>query len=83
MFTEYFSEMVLDISLFREEAGADLNVIRRSQAARFDDPLVVENIIDKDKQWRERRFIGDKLNAARKTCSKAVGVKMKNKVSLI
>merc|ERR1712226_1793670 len=39
----------------------------------------VEHIIEKDKQWRNKRYIGDKLNAAKNTCSKVIGAKMKKK----
>jgi len=71
--------MVLDIALFREETGGNPDVVRASQKARYSSVEAVEHIIEKDKQWRNKRYIGDKLNAAKNTCSKVIGAKMKKK----
>lgn len=44
--------MVLDIQLFREEQGGDPEVIRKSERERYQDPAVVDKVVEADKLWR-------------------------------
>ena len=73
--------MVLDIGLFREETGGNPLMIRDSQCVRYARVEDVDEVIEKDKLWRIKRFNGDKLNGARNICSKVIGNKKKNKVN--
>lgn len=43
----------LDINWFRTEKGHDPNVIRKSLERRFRSPTLVDDIIEKDKEWRK------------------------------
>jgi seryl-tRNA synthetase len=47
---------MLDINLFRVEKGHDPERIRESQRKRFARVELVDEIIDLDKKWRERKF---------------------------
>ena len=44
--------MVLDIAMFREKKGGDLNRIRESERRRFADPANVDLVVALDEQWR-------------------------------
>jgi seryl-tRNA synthetase len=44
--------MVLDIDLFREEKGGNLEVIRKSQQNRYKDVKLVDAVINADEEWR-------------------------------
>lgn len=43
----------LDINLFRAEKGGNPDLVRQSVVKRFKDPKIVDDIIAKDKHWRE------------------------------
>lgn len=47
---------MLDINLFREEKGNNPEIIRESQRRRFANVEIVDEIIDLDKKWRERKL---------------------------
>ena len=49
--------MVLDIDLFRTEKGGDPEKMRENQRKRFKSVELVEFIVEKDNQWRQREFI--------------------------
>ncbi|WZZ01330.1 hypothetical protein YC2023_073658 [Brassica napus] len=52
---------MLDINLFREEKGNDPEIIRDSQRKRFASVDLVDEIIELDKEWRQRQFEVDNL----------------------
>ena len=42
----------LDINWFRADKGFDPEIIRKSLERRFRDPKLVDQIIEKDNEWR-------------------------------
>ncbi len=48
--------MGLDINLFRTEKGGDPEKVKESVKKRFQDPKIVDEIIEMDKLWRSKRF---------------------------
>ena len=48
--------MVLDIALFRSDNGGDPDKMRENQRLRFKDVKLVDLIVEKDNQWRQRKF---------------------------
>ncbi|TKR68501.1 hypothetical protein L596_024476 [Steinernema carpocapsae] len=71
--------MVLNIDLFRVEKGGNPDLIRESQKNRYDDPQIVDNIIDADVEWRKERFNLDNLNRVNNVLNKMIGEKKKKK----
>ncbi|KAI5326464.1 PREDICTED: serine--tRNA ligase [Prunus dulcis] len=47
---------MLDINLFREEKGNNPEIIRESQRRRFKAVEIVDEVIQLDKEWRQRQF---------------------------
>lgn len=47
---------MLDINLFREEKGNNPEIIRESQRRRFKGVEIVDEVIQLDKEWRQRNF---------------------------
>jgi Seryl-tRNA synthetase N-terminal domain len=45
---------MLDINLFRAEKGFDPEIVRESQRRRFASVEIVDEIINLDKEWRQR-----------------------------
>jgi seryl-tRNA synthetase len=45
--------MVLDLDLFRADKGGDPEKLRENQRKRFDDPGLVDAVIEADTQWRK------------------------------
>merc|ERR1712137_1345324 len=52
-----------DIALFREEKGGNPDLIRESQRRRFESVELVDEVIAKDKEWRDARGELDDCNA--------------------
>ncbi|KAL6146611.1 hypothetical protein ACLB2K_057289 [Fragaria x ananassa] len=52
---------MLDINLFREEKGGNPEIIRESQRRRFKSVEIVDEVIQLDKEWRQRQFELDSL----------------------
>lgn len=48
---------MLDINLFREDKGHNPEIIRESQRRRFANVDIVDEVIQLDKEWRQRNFI--------------------------
>lgn len=71
--------MVLSIDLFRPDKGGDPEKMRENQRLRFKDTKLVDQIVEKDEQWRKLRYHGDSLNRVKRMCAKAIGEKMKAK----
>lgn len=69
--------MVLDIELFREEKGGDLEVIRKSQRNRYKNVEIVDQVIDLDKQWRTKKHEMELLKRKKNLMSKTIGTKIK------
>lgn len=46
---------MLDINLFREDKGHNPEIIRESQRRRFADVDLVDQVIQLDKEWRQRK----------------------------
>lgn len=68
--------MPLDINLFREEKG-DIEKVRASQAKRFANPQVVDDIVQLDKEWRLLDFEVDQTNKELNQLAKDIGSKIK------
>ncbi|XP_048432847.1 serine--tRNA ligase [Pyrus x bretschneideri] len=58
---------MLDINLFREEKGNNPEIIRESQRRRFKGVEIVDEVIQLDKEWRQRQF---ELESLRKEFNK-------------
>ncbi|KAJ4807131.1 Serine--tRNA ligase [Rhynchospora pubera] len=58
---------MLDINLFRAEKGFDPEIVRESQRRRFGSVEIVDEIINLDKEWRQRQF---ELESLRKEFNK-------------
>jgi len=52
---------MLDILLFREERGYDPEAVRVSERARFRSAELVDEVINLDKEWRERQFAVERM----------------------
>jgi seryl-tRNA synthetase len=50
--------MVLSIDLFRPEKGGDPEKLRENQRKRYKDVKLVDQIVEKDEEWRKLRFLG-------------------------
>ncbi len=46
----------LDINWFRADKGYNPDVIKKSLERRFRDPKLVDEIIEKDNDWRKRNY---------------------------
>jgi len=71
--------MVLDLDLFRSDKGGNPDAVRSNQSKRFKDVALVEKVIAKDGEWRQKRHNADNLNKVKNICSKVIGEKMKKK----
>lgn len=49
------AEKMLDINLFREDKGHNPEIIRESQRRRFADVDLVDQVIQLDREWRQRK----------------------------
>ncbi|KAJ1689203.1 hypothetical protein LUZ63_013358 [Rhynchospora breviuscula] len=58
---------MLDINLFRAEKGFDPEIVRESQRRRYASVEIVDEIINLDKEWRQRQF---ELESLRKEFNK-------------
>lgn len=47
---------MLDINLFREKRGGNPEIIRESQRRRFKNVDLVDQVIQLDEDWRQRKF---------------------------
>lgn len=74
--------MVLNLDLFRSDKGNDPEKVRENQRKRFKDVALVETVITKDTEWRNRRHKADNWNKLKNVCSKQIGEKMKKKEAL-
>ncbi|XP_055327914.1 probable serine--tRNA ligase, cytoplasmic [Paramacrobiotus metropolitanus] len=71
--------MVLDIDLFREEKGGNVELIRDCQRKRFKDLGLVDQVLQNDIDWRKYRFAVDQWNKWKRSGSKEIGERMKKK----
>lgn len=71
--------MVLDLELFRDDKGGNIQKIKENQKKRFKDVSLVEVVAAKDSLWRQLRHNADNWNKLKNLCSKAIGEKMKKK----
>eukprot|EP01115_Flamella_aegyptia_P001855 TRINITY_DN130_c0_g3_i1.p1 TRINITY_DN130_c0_g3~~TRINITY_DN130_c0_g3_i1.p1 ORF type:complete len:458 (-),score=144.42 TRINITY_DN130_c0_g3_i1:17-1390(-) len=56
--------MVLDITLFRKDAGGNPDLIRESQRRRYKPLSDVDAVIEADEKWKKTRYELDQANAA-------------------
>lgn len=54
--------MVLDINLFREEKGGNVEALRKQVRERYRDVRVIDDVVNCDVRWREKRFQSDACN---------------------
>jgi seryl-tRNA synthetase len=71
--------MPIDINLFRADKGGDPELIKESQRRRFASVELVDEIIDKDNQWRRMTGDIDFMKKERNAVQKEVGQKKKAK----
>ncbi|XP_045460754.1 serine--tRNA ligase, cytoplasmic [Harmonia axyridis] len=71
--------MVLDLDLFRNDKGGNIDKIRENQKKRFKDVALVDMVVEKDSLWRQLRHNADNWNKLKNLCSKTIGEKMKKK----
>ena len=71
--------MVLDIDLFREEKGGNVEKMREVQRKRYKKVELVDLVVEHDAAWRKLRFEADNWNKLKNVASKAIGDKMKKK----
>nr|XP_043639847.1 serine--tRNA ligase-like [Erigeron canadensis] len=71
---------MLDLNLFREEKGNDPEIIRESQRKRFNNVEVVDEIIQLDKEWRQRQFELEQLKRDFIKLNKQVAKMAKHKI---
>ncbi|KAI3380763.1 hypothetical protein SNEBB_003259 [Seison nebaliae] len=71
--------MGIDINLLREDKGGNPELVRESQRRRYADVTLVDQVLEKDKEWRQAIFRNDLYNRLLRQCSKAIGEKMKKK----
>mmetsp|Transcript_23496 Transcript_23496/g.39289 ORF Transcript_23496/g.39289 Transcript_23496/m.39289 type:complete len:637 (+) Transcript_23496:61-1971(+) len=71
--------MPLDIQLFRADSGGNPDLIRESQRRRFQPVEIVDEIIEKDAQWRRMTGEIDNLRKKRNAVQKEVATKKKAK----
>ncbi|KAF5191081.1 Serine--trna ligase [Thalictrum thalictroides] len=64
---------MLDINLFREERGGNPELIRESLRRRFKDVGLVDEIIQLDREWRQRQFEVENLKKESNKISKEIG----------
>lgn len=69
--------MGLDINIFRTEKGGDPEKVRESVKKRFQDPKIVDLILEKDAEWRKKRFQADQLRKLYNATNKEVGDRKK------
>ena len=48
--------MVFDVELFRTDKGGDPEKMRENQRRRFKDEKLVDMVVEKDNQWRQRMW---------------------------
>lgn len=48
--------MTLDIALFREDKGGNPDLVRESQRRRYESVELVDEVIQKDKEWRDGMY---------------------------
>jgi seryl-tRNA synthetase len=71
---------MIDIILIREDKGGNIKLVEESEKRRFREKFgYVQKVIEKDKEWREKRGKVDHLNKAKGIVSKVYGEKMKKK----
>lgn len=61
--------MPIDINLIRTDRGGNPEVVKKSQRDRFKDETIVDQILEIDKKWREKRFELDRLNKDQREAS--------------
>jgi len=69
--------MGLDINLFRTEKGGNPDKVRESIKRRFGDASIVDVILEKDSEWRKKRFQCDQLRKQYNLANKDVAEKKK------
>merc|ERR1712166_1299309 len=70
---------MLDINLFRVEKGGDPDIVRKSQAARFDRVEDVDDVIALDLEWRKALQAAEKQRGAGGKIQKQIGEFKKKK----
>eukprot|EP00965_Chrysotila_dentata_P015464 511822-Pleurochrysis_carterae.AAC.5 len=64
---------MLDIVLFRADQGGDPELVRESQRRRYQDPAVVDKVIEYDSQWRTTRGTLDDAKKEKNATQKKIG----------
>lgn len=71
--------MVLELQLFRKEQGGDPQLILESQRRRFAPEKAVQDVIDKDEEWKKVKYEADNLKRLAGEKQKEITAKIKNK----
>lgn len=69
--------MGLDINLIRQDKGGNPDLVRESIKKRFQNPAIVDEIIQDDLEWRKLRYNVDMLNKEFGIVNKQVAEKKK------
>jgi seryl-tRNA synthetase len=70
--------MPVDINLFRKDKGGDPDIVRKSEAVRCRDGKIVDEIIELDELWREKRHELNLYNKELGAISKEINQKKKD-----
>jgi seryl-tRNA synthetase len=70
--------MPIDIKLLREDAGGNPELVRESQRRRFADVTLVDQVLEKDAEWRKSKYRLDSLAQRRNAVQKEVAVLRKS-----
>jgi len=68
---------MLDINIFREEKGGDLEKIKDSQRKRGKDEEIVDKVVEMDKKWRDMKNKVETINYYRNRIGKMIAKKKK------
>uniref|UniRef100_A0A7S1LV81 serine--tRNA ligase n=1 Tax=Neobodo designis TaxID=312471 RepID=A0A7S1LV81_NEODS len=70
---------MLDILLLRDATGGNSNLVRESERRRYNDPAVVDAVIEADNAWRKALHLNEQSKKNGNDCSRAIAAKKKAK----
>eukprot|EP01102_Stenamoeba_stenopodia_P021547 TRINITY_DN8716_c0_g1_i1.p1 TRINITY_DN8716_c0_g1~~TRINITY_DN8716_c0_g1_i1.p1 ORF type:complete len:458 (-),score=123.15 TRINITY_DN8716_c0_g1_i1:83-1456(-) len=72
---------MLDLNLFREDRGGCVDLLKENQSRRFQRSELIDEVVEADATWRQKRFECDHKLKEMNTLTKLIGVKVKAKDS--
>jgi seryl-tRNA synthetase len=70
---------MLDILLLRDATGGNSNLVRESERRRYNDPAIVDQVIEADQVWRKTIFQWEATKKLANDCPRAIAAKKKAK----